>query len=85
MKRALASVRLRCARLRQLRWSRVLALPAVAFGLFAQFGFAASFELAPGPASALWKLGYAIAAAFSFFLAGRLCASRGGPPAPPAC
>ncbi|MBC8327978.1 MAG: hypothetical protein H8E31_04445 [Planctomycetes bacterium] len=63
-------------RLRRFPWRRLLAIPALGAGVFAQIGFAASFELGSGPSAGAWKLGYGVAAACCFFLAGKLAARR---------
>jgi uncharacterized membrane protein YgdD (TMEM256/DUF423 family) len=52
---------------------RLMVLPLIAFGAFAQYGFAHSFE--PGTSFA-WKLGYAVAASLAFLAAGRLSARK---------
>ncbi len=52
---------------------RLMVLPLIAFGIYAQYGFAASFE--PGVPGA-WKLGYALAASLAFLAAGRLSARK---------
>ncbi len=62
--------------LRSFPWHRLLALPVFAGGVFAQLGFAASFELDPSPTASAWKFGYGLAAACCFYGAGKLAARR---------